>query len=98
MPGKNIRRVIVVLGDQLSREISSLEDIDPAIDIVLMSEVSEEACYAPHHKQKLEFIFSAMRHFSSELQLEGIKVDYTTLEDPDNSGSLTGEARRTLYQ
>ena len=35
----------VVLGDHLTRDISSLADIDPSRDIVLMMEVMEEATY-----------------------------------------------------
>lgn len=96
MPKKHIRSLRLVLGDQLSRELSCLQDFDPAQDIVLMCEVSEEASYVPHHKQKLVFIFSAMRHFSSELQLDGITVEYTPIDAPDNSGSLTGEVRHIL--
>jgi len=53
MPEKNHRSLILVLGDQLSRELSCLQDLDASHDIVLMSEVNEEACYVPHHKQKL---------------------------------------------
>jgi deoxyribodipyrimidine photolyase-related protein len=41
-----------ILGDQLSRSISSLADLDPERDTVLMVEVHEEAVYVRHHKQK----------------------------------------------
>ncbi|MBV1703110.1 MAG: cryptochrome/photolyase family protein [Hyphomicrobiales bacterium] len=84
-----------VLGDQLSRGMSSLRDI-AAGDVVLMVEVAEEANYVRHHKQKLVFIFSAMRHFAQELREAGYRVDYVTLDDPQNSGSFTGELARAL--
>jgi deoxyribodipyrimidine photolyase-related protein len=32
----------LVLGDQLSRDLPSLEDLDPAKDLVLMAEVMSE--------------------------------------------------------
>ena len=32
-----------ILGDQLSRDLSALDGIDPATDIVLMAEVADEA-------------------------------------------------------
>ncbi|MEY4255466.1 MAG: hypothetical protein RLZZ141_693 [Pseudomonadota bacterium] len=42
----------LVLGDQLSRDLSALEGINPAQDIIFMAEVAQETTYVPHHKQK----------------------------------------------
>jgi len=53
-------RLGFVLGDQLTRDLSALADIDPARDVVLMVEVEEEARVA-HHQQKIAFLLSAMR-------------------------------------
>ncbi|WP_020179234.1 cryptochrome/photolyase family protein [Methylopila sp. M107] len=86
----------LVLGDQLTRGLASLKDIDPARDAVLMAEVMEEAAYVPHHKQKLVFLFSAMRHFATELREEGISVVYVALDDAQNTGSLGGELKRAV--
>ena len=83
-----------ILGDQLSRRISSLTDIDPAEDSVLMVEVADETSYVRHHKQKIAFLFSAMRHFAAELEREGIRVAYVRLDDDGNTGSFTGELAR----
>ncbi|MBL8698754.1 MAG: cryptochrome/photolyase family protein [Alphaproteobacteria bacterium] len=85
-----------VLGDQLSPAMSSLRDIDPDRDIVLMAEVAEETTYAPHHKKKIAFILAAMRHFAEALRARGILVDYVTLDAPGNSGSFTGELARAV--
>lgn len=63
--------IILVLGDQLSPDLMSLRTGDPERDIVLMAEVMTEATYAPHHKKKIAFVFSAMRHFAEELSREG---------------------------
>ena len=68
-------KLILVLGDQLSPALSSLRDVQPQ-DRVLMAEVASEANYTPHHKQKIVLIFSAMRHFASVLQQQGIQVSY----------------------
>lgn len=84
----------VILGDQLSRSISSLSDLDPGRDRVLMVEVAEETTYVRHHKKKIAFILSAMRHFAEALREEGIAIDYVPLDDPDNTGSFTGEVTR----
>jgi len=56
-----------------------------------MMEVAEEATYVKHHKQKLVFIFSAMRHFADELRRDGFAVDYVRLDDPANTGSFSSE-------
>ncbi|MBT8056774.1 MAG: cryptochrome/photolyase family protein [Gammaproteobacteria bacterium] len=88
----------LILGDQLSRSISALQDIDPEHDVVLMAELADEALYVPHHKQKLVLIFSAMRHFAAELESEKIEVDYVSMEDKGNSGSFTGEVERALQR
>jgi deoxyribodipyrimidine photolyase-related protein len=83
-----------VLGDQLTRSLSALADLDPERDVVLMAEVAEETTYVPHHQQKIAFVLSAMRHFADWLRAEGLKVDYVKLDDPANTGSFTGELLR----
>lgn len=86
----------LVLGDQLTAGMSSLADIDPAADVVLMVEVTEEATYVAHHKQKIVLVLSAMRHFADELRRRGIMVDYVALDDPANTGSFDGEVGRAI--
>jgi deoxyribodipyrimidine photolyase-related protein len=86
----------LVLGDQLSPTISSLQDIDPAVDVVLMCEVLAEATYVRHHQKKIAFLFAAMRHFAAELRAQGYTVRYVPLDDPANTGSFAGEVERAL--
>ena len=85
-----------VLGDQLTRSLSALRDLDPARDVVLMVEVAAEATSVRHHKQKIAFLFSAMRHFAEDLRNEGIRVDYIRLDDAGNTQSFGGELLRAL--
>lgn len=85
-----------ILGDQLNLKISSLSGADPKQDIIFMSEVWEEATYVKHHKKKIAFIFSAMRHFAEELKELGYKVIYTKLDDINNTGSFYEEVKRTI--
>lgn len=87
-----------VLGDQLTRHLSALRDLDPERDVVLMVEVQEETTYVRHHQQKIVFILSAMRHFAEQLRSEGIEVDYVYLDDPENSGSFGGEMERAVQR
>ncbi|MDO7597814.1 MAG: cryptochrome/photolyase family protein [Pseudomonadota bacterium] len=86
----------LILGDQLSQTISSLEGCEKSKDIILICEVWDEATYVNHHKKKITFIFSAMRHFSQELKNNGYQVSYIKLDDKHNAGSLQGEVGRAL--
>lgn len=86
--------LILVLGDQLSPALSSLKAGDRQSDVVLLAEVATEARYVKHHKKKIAFLFSAMRHFAEELREDGWKVEYVRLDDPQNTGSLGGEVAR----
>lgn len=88
----------LILGDQLSHTLSSLEGIDPSRDIILMCEVWDEATYVGHHKKKIAFLFSAMRHFAAELTEAGHQVEYVRLDDPDNRGAFRGEIERAIQR
>ncbi len=88
-----VRRLILVLGDQLSPDLSALGAARPD-DLIVMAEVAEEAGYVPHHPKKVAFLFAAMRKFAARLRAEGRNVAYTTLDDPENAGSITGELLR----
>ena len=85
----------LVLGDQLTRHISALQGARKD-DVILMAEVQAEASYVPHHRKKIVFVFSAMRHFAEALRGEGLNVRYVRLEDAGNTHSLEGEVARAL--
>lgn len=80
MPDTVRPRLILILGDQLSPDLSSLSEGDPARDRVVMAEVAEECDYAPHHRKKIAFLFAAMRHFAATLRRRGWTLDYYTLD------------------
>ena len=84
----------MVLGDQLSRDVAALKDLDAARDVVLMAEVMGECTYAPHHPKKIVLVLAAMRHFAAALRARGVAVRYVRLDDPDNTQTLGGEVRR----
>jgi len=86
----------LILADQLSESISSLQDLDKKSDAVMFCEVMEEAIYVPHHPKKIAFLFSAMRHFAAGLETKGINVHYVKLDDAKNTGSFTGEVQRAF--
>jgi deoxyribodipyrimidine photolyase-related protein len=88
-------KLCLLLGDQLSASLSSLQDAKQDT-VILMCEVMAEATYVPHHPKKIAFLFSAMRHFAAELNNQGYRVRYVTLDDPNNAGSFAGEVTRAL--
>ena len=88
----------LVLGDQLSPDMSSLRDATVGEDVILIAEVMEEATYVRHHKKKIAFLFSAMRHFARELEALGHRVRYVRLDDAANQGSLKAEVARALEE
>jgi deoxyribodipyrimidine photolyase-related protein len=88
--------LIPVLGDQLSFDLSSIAGADPAESVILMMEVADETIYVRHHKRKIAFILSAMRHHADALVAAGWRVDYVRLDDPENSGSFTSEVARAV--
>ncbi|KGF70245.1 deoxyribodipyrimidine photolyase [Hoeflea sp. BAL378] len=77
-----------VLGDQLSRDLSSLVDAKPGQDVIFLAEVMGEATSVRHHKKKIAFLFSAMRHFADDLRAEGFEVDYLRLDADGNPGEF----------
>ncbi|MCH8507036.1 MAG: cryptochrome/photolyase family protein [Ectothiorhodospiraceae bacterium] len=68
--------LILILGDQLSHNLTALTGADPAVDRLVMAEVHDEASYTRHHKKKLVLTFSAMRHFADELTSRGWHLHY----------------------
>ena len=91
-----VRRVILVLGDQLSPDLAVLRDGDPGQDVVVMAEVADEAGYVPHHPKKIALIFSAMRHFAEELRESGWDVRYFRLDGDEAPRSICGALMRVV--
>ena len=75
-------RLIVVLGDQLSPALPSLQNLQPD-DVILLAEVASEAGYVKHHKHKIILLFSAMRHFAAVLRQQGFQVCYIPYASTD---------------
>ncbi len=89
-------RLILVLGDQLSVELSALRLADKLQDVVVMAEVISEATSVPHHPQKIALVLTAMRKFAAQLRGQGFTVAYSRLDDPDTGPSLPAELLRRL--
>jgi deoxyribodipyrimidine photolyase-related protein len=89
-----VGRLILVLGDQLSDDLSALREGDKSTDTVVMAEVQAETDYVPHHPRKIAFLFAAMRKHAAHLRDDGWQVRYTTLDDAENTHSIPGELLR----
>ncbi len=87
-------RLVLVLGDQLSEDLSALKAADRDGDIVVMAEVMTEAEYVEHHPKKIALIFAAMRKFAARMRDDGWDVRYSELDDTENAGSIPGELLR----
>ncbi|MDX1923010.1 MAG: cryptochrome/photolyase family protein [Alphaproteobacteria bacterium] len=95
MPNPNL---ILVLGDQLTLELSSLRCGNSAHDVVLMAEVGSETRYVKHHKKKIAFLFSAMRHFAQSLREQGWRVIYRKLDQTGSGSSFTDEVSKAVRE
>ena len=86
----------IILGDQLSPDISSLDGLNVEKDIILMCEVWDEATYVKHHKKKIAFLFSAMRHFAKDLKAKNINLIYYCLDKEPALQSFTQALEEVL--
>ncbi|MGQ9896336.1 MAG: cryptochrome/photolyase family protein [Acidobacteriota bacterium] len=84
---------IWILGDQLVRRHPAFEKVERSKTRVLMIESVAHARRVRYHKQKLVFLFSAMRHYAEELRALGWTVDYYR-EQPDFETGLATHLRR----
>ena len=91
-----LRRLVLVLGDQLDLDAAAFDGFDPSLDAVWMAEVAEESTHVGSSKQRIALFLAAMRHFAEALQTAGRPLHYRRLDDPDNRGTLAAELEATL--
>tara|TARA_Y200000002_G_scaffold169950_1_gene140168 strand:- start:205 stop:1722 length:1518 start_codon:yes stop_codon:yes gene_type:complete len=89
-------QLALIMYDQLSHDLPTFRHIDKAKDVILMVEVVDLTTHVAHHKKKLVFIFSAMRHFAAHLKRDGFNVIYRQIDDPQHSGSLCEELEKEI--
>ena len=76
-----MRRLYLILGDQLDRDSLIFNDVDSENDCFWMAEVNQESTHVWSHKQRIALFLSGMRHFSEELREKGLPLQYHFLED-----------------
>ncbi|MEQ1637482.1 MAG: cryptochrome/photolyase family protein [Methylococcales bacterium] len=75
-----MRRLCIILGDQLDRDSAIFMDFDRQQDLLWMAEVPAESTLVWSHKQRIALFLSAMRHFAAELTLQAYPLHYLKLE------------------
>lgn len=81
-----IRKLVVVLGDQLNRDALVWRDFDPKQDAVWMAELPEESTLVKSHKQRTVLFLSGMRHFAELLRQQAWSLYYFELGSHDFFG------------
>lgn len=71
-----MKKLILILGDQLDVDSVALRDINPKTDEVLMVESVNEAKHVWSHKARIALFLSAMRHFATYLKGRGFPLTY----------------------
>ena len=67
---------VLILGDQLNPNISSLIDKSPGECRILIVENTAKIASKRWHNQRIHLVISAMSHFADELEKKGFEVDY----------------------
>ena len=75
-----MRRLCIILGDQLDRDSAIFKNFDHQQDLLWMAEVPSESTHVWSHKQRIALFLSAMRHFAEELKLQNYPLHYLKLE------------------
>ena len=71
-----IRKILIILGDQLDCNSTLLRKGDKSVDKIVMIESRHESSKVSSHKARTALFLSAMRHFSKWLTSKGWNVEY----------------------
>jgi deoxyribodipyrimidine photolyase-related protein len=71
-----MKKLVLILGDQLDINSSVLSNFNSSTDEVIMIESRNESDYVWSHKAKIAIFLSAMRHFAQALRAKNIPLTY----------------------
>ena len=91
-----MRNLCVILADQLNQEITSLNDFDKDLDEILICELKKNFTDINHHKKKIVYQISCMRHFGLEMEALGFKINYLRLDDPNKKNSYASKIKELI--
>jgi deoxyribodipyrimidine photolyase-related protein len=89
-PAVRVRRLVILLADQLDESPSALDGFDKTEDAVWMAEVAGESLRVPSHRARTVLFLSALRHRAQELVDGGHRVLHRRLGEHD--AQTLGEA------
>ncbi|MFN5177207.1 cryptochrome/photolyase family protein, partial [Limnohabitans sp.] len=95
---KRLRRLVLVLGDQLGWDSPALADFDPACDRLLVIEADSEATEVWNHQARLVLFLSGMRHFVQEAGRRGWPCTHCRLDDEQLPAGFAGRLAWALHQ
>lgn len=75
-----VRRLLVVLGDQLDQTLAVPTDVDPERDLLWMCEATSEAIHVPSHRARTVLFLAAMRRFAEAARGAGLPLRYLALD------------------
>ncbi|MDJ0624874.1 MAG: cryptochrome/photolyase family protein [Candidatus Caenarcaniphilales bacterium] len=90
-------KLVWVLGDQLNQTTNLFQNLNRN-DLILFIESYKFAHQHLHHKKKLIFQFSAMRHFAEDLRMQGYKIKYIKFDDDVGKNCDFIEALKTVLK
>jgi deoxyribodipyrimidine photolyase-related protein len=93
-----LRKLVVVLGDQLDLDAAAFDAFDASVDAVWMAEVVDESTHVWSSKPRTAMFIAAMRHFALALQSAGRPLHYTRLDAPGNAGSLAAQLEADILR
>ena len=91
-----LRRLVLVLGDQLDAASAAFDGFDAATDAVWMAEVADESTHVWSGQPRIALFLAAMRHFAHGLRELGLPLHYPSLDDPDAPPTLAAALGRDI--
>jgi deoxyribodipyrimidine photolyase-related protein len=89
-----MKKLILILGDQLDLKGAALKSFDLKNDEVIMIESMHEAQYVWTHKAKIALFLSAMRHFANQLR----ELHYPLTYIQNSSLSIVAALKEKIVQ
>ncbi|MEL6739535.1 MAG: cryptochrome/photolyase family protein [Planctomycetota bacterium] len=96
MTTDTVRRLGIILGDQLDESYPAAMGLDPGRDMLLMMEVAGASRSPASSIIRTAVFLSSMRHHAQRLREAGWSVEYVNLDAPENTQTFGGEIGRAI--
>jgi deoxyribodipyrimidine photolyase-related protein len=92
-----LKKLVLVLGDQLKADSSAFNDFRPETDHVIMIESELEASHVWSHKARIALFLSAMRHFAEDLRGKRHQLTYIAKSKQSIIAELKQHIQKNQY-